>query len=161
MALCSLYAKAQIKVSHAINSTGGSYAQGYYSFEWSVGEMAVVNTMGTYGSLMVTNGLLQPTFMIANSSSTFSEEEIKVLPNPTYNLLEVNILTQQAGILHMNVYDAMGKQVLSTRRTSFGIGNIEKINLFPFAAGTYFLHIQLVPFPGSQKKSGTFKIIKL
>ncbi len=42
-----------------INTTGGAYTQGGITYEWSVGELALVETM-INSKASITNGLLQP-----------------------------------------------------------------------------------------------------
>ena len=51
---------AQTLPQQVINTTGGTYQQGHFSVDWSVGELAVVNTMQS-GDFMVnlTNGFMQ------------------------------------------------------------------------------------------------------
>ncbi len=154
--------KAQSLASSVINVSGNSYAQGYYSIDWSIGEMAVIETMGiARGSTIVTSGFLQPDKLLEYPSQKFSAEEVKILPNPTYGNIEINFLTAQQGVLHIGVFDANGKSMLMRKAVSYGIGSIERINLSSLAAGTYFIRIELVPVPGSFKKTGTYKIVKL
>jgi hypothetical protein len=97
---------------------------------------------------------------LENTTQKFSADEIKIFPNPTYNNFEINFLTSQQGVLHIAVYDANGKNILVRKAASYGIGSIERFNLSGFAAGTYFINIELKPVPGSVKKTGAYKIVK-
>jgi hypothetical protein len=83
------------------------------------------------------------------------------LPNPTYDKVEINFLTIQQGVLHIAIFDANGKNIISRKTVSYGIGSIERFNLTGLASGTYFINIELNPVPGSVKKTGNYKIIKL
>lgn len=158
----SIITKAQTLTSSVINTSGNTYTKGYYSFDWSVGELALIQTMaGGNDSYFITNGFLQPNKPAERSVPKFSDDEIRILPNPTYNHFEINILTAQQGLLTISLFDANGKNVLSRRTTSYGIGSIEHFDISRFAAGTYFITIELKPVPGSVKKTGNYKIIKL
>jgi len=60
-------ANAQILYPAVVNSTGGSDAQSGITYEWSVGEIALVETM-IAGNVIITNGLLQPEGIFTNSN---------------------------------------------------------------------------------------------
>lgn len=153
---------AQSAGSSVINVSGNSFSQGHLVVDWSVGEMALVNT-GTSANnqFIITNGLLQPELPVANNSNHFSPDEVKILPNYGRGNIEVHFLTRQMGTLRMQVYDASGKLLLVSKAVSNGIGSVEKFNLTSFAAGTYFLKIDLQPSLGSVGKSGSYKIVRL
>lgn len=156
------HTRSQSITSSIINVTGNTFSQGYYIFDWSVGEMALVESMtSSNSSAIITNGFLQPLTPAENSVQKFSSEEIRILPNPTYNKIEINFLTVQQGDVYIQISDAGGKIVSSRKTVSYGIGSIEKFNLAPFSAGTYFIRIDLDPDPGSVRKTGTYKILKL
>ena len=76
-----------------INVSGGSLQKGYYQFEWSVGEMSLVNEMESRPNLFIlTNGFLQPYILnpaVNNSSNQFGADEIKVFPTPASTYVEI------------------------------------------------------------------------
>jgi hypothetical protein len=44
-----------------INAGGGTFQAGYYQFEWSIGELALIGEMSSSNnSLVITNGFIQP-----------------------------------------------------------------------------------------------------
>lgn len=146
-----------------INASGGSYRQGYYSVDWSVGELALVNRMlSSDGSVVFTNGFLQPftESFLTNIDHQFSRDEIFLFPNPVRDFLEVDIRTRQQGYVTLTLYDAAGKLVLRKETISYGVGLIEKINMSALPGATYTLYILLKPTPGSTGKTGTYKIVK-
>lgn len=155
-------ADAQSVSSSALNSSGNSYKSGYYQFEWSIGEMSLVTAMTSDDKqFIITNGLLQPNEATSeNKDKYFDQEEIRVISNPTNGLVDVNILTKQQGKLLLHVYDVHGKTLVTKTAISYGFGSIEKIDLTRYAASTYFLKIDLIPVPGSVKKTGSYKIVK-
>lgn len=147
--------------SSVINTTGNSYTQGYYSIDWSVGELPIVSSSrSTDGNYIITNGFLQPETISGNPNRLFSGDEIKIFPNPTYGKIEIDFATLQQGTVHINVYDTYGRLVISNKTVSYGTGSIERLDLSKFAAGTYFLKIILDPALGSVPKNGTYKIVK-
>src|SRR5688572_31582893 len=53
--------RAQSITPSVINTSGGSFKSGYYEFEWSVGELALVGEMTSLNRyLVITNGFIQP-----------------------------------------------------------------------------------------------------
>ena len=157
-----LFVKGQSVSASVLNSAGNSYSQGYYSLEWSVGELAIVEPMKSNdGLLIISNGFLQPGLPLSNPISQFSGDELKILPNPTYNKIEINLSTSQQGVLTTQVYDSKGKLVRTGKCSSNGVPIVEKINLTGVAAGTYFLRVDLAPSIGFSPKTGSYKIVKL
>ena len=166
---------AQTLTSSVVNASGNSYSQGYYSFDWSIGEMAIetmcagnaanfvltVEAGQHHAANFITNGFLQPNKLAENAAQQFSADEIKILPNPTYNNIEINFLTNQQGTLYINIFDPNGKNVLGRKAASSGVGSIERFDLSHFAAGAYIILIELKPVAGSVKKTGAYKIVKL
>ena len=146
-----------------LNSSGGSYAQGIYSIDWSVGELSLVTTMKADAkNLVVTNGFFQPNAIWDKKwyEDNFTAAEITILPNPTYASFDVQFHTRQQGTITLIVYDVMGRELLRKKGVGYGTETTEKINLAAQPAGTFFLHIVLEPAPGSVAKRQTFKIVK-
>ena len=151
-----------------VNTAGGSFNDPnyYFRFDWSVGEMALVDKMQSFagvGLYIITNGLLQPyvnTPGTGNNNSTFGSEEIRVFPNPATNYVEIDFLTKQRGMVSFSLYDNIGQRIYFKSFLSYGLDRIERISLGRFAAGTYMLHIELDPDEGFVSKKGNFKIIK-
>ena len=148
-----------------INSTGGSLQNGYYVFEWSVGEMALINEMPSPGNkLIITNGFLQPYTLhpgFNNNSLVFGIDEIKVFPNPASRYVEINFFTKQKGSVTLNFYDAMGKIIYSQEIISYGVDLIHRIPVRHLSSGSYFLQISLDADAGFVSKQSNYKIIKI
>ena len=160
--LLQFHVNGQSVSSSVVNSTGSSYAQGYYNIEWSVGELAIVNTLQSQdGKLVVSSGFLQPDQPQQHLSHHFTPDEIKILPNPTYSKLELNISTRQQGVLRIQLFDAGGKSLKTAQLASSGVASIERIDMINYPSGTYVVRIDLDPAPGSVRKTGSYKIIKL
>jgi hypothetical protein len=160
------YGYTQTITPAVLNSTGGTFTHDLYSLDWSVGELALVNTQKSMnGQVIITNGFLQPSAWIKTQPKTdgnrFTADEVTILPNPTYGKVEVNVLTEQKGTLFFTVYDVAGRVVLQKNAISSGIGNTEKLDLGLQPQGSYLLKIILVPAPGSVSKSITYKVLKI
>ena len=162
--LFSITARGQSVSSYLINSTGNSYSQGHYNIDWSVGEIAIINTMQpANGMVILTNGFLQPNIADSGNDTRqrFTKDEIKLLPNLTHGKVEVNFSTHEKGTLYLYVYDANGKILITDQLPSNGILISKIIDLTSFTSGTYFLRIELNALPGSTFKTGSYKIVKL
>jgi hypothetical protein len=146
-----------------LNTSGGTHSFGYANIDWSVGEMPLINT-GSSSLLVVTNGFLQPFTEKPSDTdigSLFSPDEIRIFPNPSTSYVEINFLTQQKGNLSFRLYNSLGQLQFEKTFYSYGLGRIERINMERLPSTEYFLQIVLDPEPGSVRKKGGYKIIKL
>ena len=113
---------------------------------------------------IVTNGFIQPFThdpAIIDNNFVFGEDEIRILPNPTRNTLEVDVRTKQQGRVYMILVNVAGQTLYTKEFTSHGYGYIQKIDMTAYRQGTYFLRIKLNPMAGFSRKTGAYKIIKL
>ncbi len=156
---------AQNNTPSVINAAGGSAKSGYYHFEWSVGELSLVNQMNSSSNtLIVTNGFLQPYTLypvFSNQNNYFGNEEIKVFPNPASVFVEIDFFTKQKGKIMLTFYDAAGKTVYVKELRSNGVDLIEKIPVSHFAGGVYALLVELEADAGFISKRGVYKITKI
>lgn len=161
----SLGSFAQSITPAILNTTGGTYIFTYYSVEWNFGESMAINTMTDANSnIFVTNGLLQPNThnpATINNSGTWDRDEIRILPNPTQNVIEIDFFSKQKGKVIMNLFDESGRYVSTRQFDYFGNGSIQKWDLTQFPSGMYLLNIQLQPTGTSVAKKGSFKVIKI
>jgi hypothetical protein len=155
---------AQPVTSSTVNVTGGSATSGNYRFEWSVGEASAITTMGN-SNLIVTNGFLQYEVQnqpLLNDILPWQPGEVKVYPNPVKDILEVNILHNLTGKIHIKLYFLDGRKIMDKEFDYNGMGAIERFNLGALAAGQYLLNIQQIsPLTGRPVKKGAFKILKI
>lgn len=147
-----------------LNATGGTNFFTFYRFEWSFGESMAINTMGPASNLIVTNGVLQPGThnpATINNTSTWDRDEIRILPNPTQNRLEIDFFSKQQGKVTINLVDETGRFLARRQFDYFGTGRIEIWDLNRYPSGAYFLNISLEPTGTSVAKKGTYKVIKI
>ena len=156
---------AQSIAPSVINAGGGSFQSGYYQFEWSVGELALVGEMkSSNNSLVITNGFIQPFIQYPatnNTNNIFGSDEIKVFPNPASSYVEINFLTKQMGRITLSFYDGSGRKLLTVADSYYGVGLIKRIPVSQLPNEVYILHIDLDPYPGYSSKKGIYKIIKI
>jgi Secretion system C-terminal sorting domain len=161
----SLGSFAQSISPATLNTTGGNYIFTYYIVEWSFGESMAINTMTDANSnVFVTNGILQPNThnpATINNNTAWDRDEIRILPNPTQNVIEIDFFTKQKGKVTMNLFDESGRFMGTKQFDYLGNGSIQKWDLSQFASGMYLLNIQLQPTGTSVAKKGAFKVVKI
>ena len=159
------YSNSQVVAPSVMNTSGGTFQSGYYQFEWSIGELALVGDMASSNnSFVITNGFIQSHIQYPsrdNNSFVFGNDEIKVFPNPASSYVEINFLTKQQGRITMNFYDGAGKKILTTSDNYFGVGLIKRIPVSKLPSEVYMLHVDLDPYAGYKAKKGIYKIIKI
>ena len=141
------------------NSAGSAGLSGNFGLDWSVGELTLVHTAKTNG-LIFTQGVLQGKILvIETSSSSISDGELKILPNPTPGILYLQAGFLQKGKLAMLLYNAAGQKILNREDVLTGF-TTKNINMSAYAAGTYLLQITFRTDTGNERKR-TYKIVKL
>lgn len=162
--LCPIITKAQEATPNIINVTGGSAINGYYRFDWSVGEMCIIDTYIQPG-LILENGVLHAGTERPNHPKGidfFATGDIMIFPNPVYTITEVNFNLPQPGRVNIRLMDIMGKLVEIRQFDYNGVGRIEKIDLQRYPAGTYMLHMLLTPTDQSMPaRKGTYKLVHI
>ena len=159
----SLGSFSQTVTPATLNATGGTNFFTFYRFEWSFGESMAIETMSS-PNLIVTNGVLQPGThnpATINNTSEWDRDEIRILPNPTQNILKIDFFSKQQGKVTLNLIDESGRFLAQRQFDYSGTGRIEIWNLDRYSSGSYFLNIQLNPTGSSVAKNGTFKVIKI
>ena len=152
----------QFLSSSVVNTSGNSHTQGLYSIDWSLGELALVETMrSSDGKFLVTHGFLQPELAAYHPGNNFSNDELRIFPNPTLGKIAIGFSTGQQGTLIIQLFDGSGRLMISQKAMSYGSSFTEVMDLTVLASGTYMLRVQLEPTMGSVPKKGSYKIIKL
>lgn len=164
--LCCNYMYAQINSHHVVNATGGSFQNGNNSYEWSIGESALVNEMqASSPGLIITNGFLQS---YANGAikdpaiPPFADKEIRILPNPTKDNIRLQLAMMQGGRLKLLLFDEAGNAVYKNERNISQTETLHTVNMHHLSEGTYLLQVELKsPHGAIQYKKRTYKIIKI
>jgi hypothetical protein len=141
------------------NSSGNSKTINNTVYDYSIGEMVLVNT-ATKGNLTLTQGLLQPHVIVENLSSenTSVLNLFNVYPNPTSSLLNIASQIGNAEILKINLLDITGKLIF-TQTPNDGF-NKQTIDISTLANGQYVLSIEAKNKQNNKTTKQQFKIIK-
>ncbi len=153
------YCRAQVQQSATVNAAGGSAQLGGNTYEWSVGEMVLVNTVTT-SNLVVTQGLLQP---ILNTTDIkhpeLTADQLKVYPNPTRDIVFIQPGLAPNTRLTLLVFDISGRAFFRKTLVLKTGNEVQALDLGTYAAGNYLLDI--VADAGGSTSRNTFKIQKL
>jgi hypothetical protein len=145
-----------------LNATGGSIYIAGNEYEWSVGEMALVNTFTT-SSIIVTQGVLQTKFGPGYTevpTTTNLDDYLQVYPNPANGIINVTYNSNKAGVLSLRIMDMAGK-IVSQQKADVKQGqSIHKVDVAALAAATYMLEVYMAPTNGKEE-SISYKIQKL
>jgi hypothetical protein len=143
-------ALSQSTTPFTFNSTGGSYdvPSSYYRFEWSIGEMTMINTINTAdSSCRLLNGVLQPGTEKPFYPHTllFESGDYTLFPNPTPGRFELNFFVSHPGKMELQLTDATGR-VLETRSYLYdGVRRIQLFDLGKYPDGLYYVIAMLTP----------------
>lgn len=121
----------------------------YHQFEWSFGEMALINAFApTDSSVLLTQGVLQPcTDVVGGSALTllFEQGDYKLFPNPTSGKFEVDFFVRTPGLMSLQLVNTMG-QVLMTKSYHYdGCCRVELFDISRHPDGVYFVVANLKP----------------
>lgn len=153
-------AQAQpVKYTTAINSAGGTANIGGNNYEWSIGEMALVNT-GNGSNIIVTQGVLQPAQASGGVTDAPINNHISVFPVPSKSIVHLQYDFPSAGNLHYELMDITGKSLLKNNLVTDGRKDKQTIDLERFANGSYMLHVNFTDAGGNQSAS-SFKVEKI
>jgi hypothetical protein len=158
---------AQVSIPQIINSAGGSIQKQGYIFNWSVGELSLVNQMNSAdGSYLFTNGFIQPEDQDAavNKKTEIDFSKIKIFPNPTHDILEIDFFQKSTSEkIKLQLSDNAGRIVYTHDVSFYKFGFVERINMKDFPNGSYTLQIKVLNSDSGQiiVESDSYKIIKL
>lgn len=160
------HASSQSAQPCIINTSGGSFANESYTYEWSIGELVLVNEMvANDGKYILTNGFLQPFLHNGNSvmpPSLFKDHEIRLLNNPIKDVLGVQLISIETGNFRLWVYDERGYIKYFNAINIMGAGITEFINMINYANGNYLLKAEFTSDDQTNtKKARTYKFIKI
>lgn len=151
------YAQTIIRAPQVINVGGDSKNSGNSSLEWSIGELASINTYIS-GPLFLYTGVLQ-TSTAYPFIRNIDPGQIKLGPNPFRNKIKVETAFKTSGKVLLTVYDVFGKSVFTKEVFSSLEYLNETLMLYSLGNGIYFLEI-IYSDMANQKIRSIHKIIK-
>jgi hypothetical protein len=126
-----------------INASGGSSVISGNTYEFSIGEMSLVNTAAG-SNIIVTNGVLQPTLSATRVKDVnYLSDNLKVYPNPSDDILNIQPDFETGGQLTYHLYDALGRVMLTGEFNLTSGKEKQTISLSQLAASSYMLHLNL------------------
>jgi hypothetical protein len=142
LAFCQII-QAQSIGPATINASGGGTVVNGNSFDYSIGEMTVVNTATTANN-HYTQGVLQPAVITAESIDNIllSSQLLSVYPNPSHNILNIQTIDNTDAIASVQLYDALGKVVFSAKYDNKK--SLQTIDMSAMANAYYTLQVSTV-----------------
>jgi hypothetical protein len=146
---------AQSIAPQSVNSGGTKMTQANGSLSFSVGELVVLSQTDSQGNTLgggFTAGATLTTVSIQETDAAVLD--VKVYPNPTMELVKIQINHSTLDQVVVTITDLQGKEVYNGLYA--GISNVIGINTASYAKGTYVLSLKNL----NNKLLGTYKIIK-
>ncbi len=146
---------AQNIAPQSVNSGGTKMTQANGSLSFTVGELVVLSQTDSDGNSIgvgFTAGATLTTVSIQEADATVLD--VKVYPNPTTELVNIQINHSTIDHVLVTITDLQGKEVYNGKYA--GISNVIGINTASYATGTYVLFLKNL----NNQVLGTYKIIK-
>lgn len=146
---------AQNIAPQSINSGGTKMIQANGSLSFTVGELVVLTQTDSQGNTIgggFTAGATLTTLSIKETDAAVLD--VRVYPNPTTELVNIQINHSTIDQVVVTITDLQGKEVYNGLYV--GISNIIGINTAAYAPGTYVLSLK----NDKSQVLGTYKIIK-
>jgi hypothetical protein len=143
--LTSFQVQAQNLSPTIINSTGGSGTINGIVYDYSFGEMTMIQTFST-PNLIVTQGLLQTktdTSATGINNHQLQALVITVFPNPAQQTVCFESDYQSPGKLQYELIDVAGKTIIGKELNSVTGKIKETINVSDLPAGVYLLKVTM------------------
>lgn len=165
---------AQSATPTVTNAGGGSYndPNSYVRyFEWSIGELTLINTVASAdSSVVVYQGVLQPCTDkpgFTAFAADFLPGDFKIMPNPNTGKFEINFFVRESGQMDLELVDMLGRIYQRRSFRYYGCCRIEQFDISNLPAGIYLVSATLTPdqfeIPNMRqtKRHSGLKVIKL
>lgn len=131
-----------IKAQEVIHAASAEVEINNIQFNYSIGEMVLVDTYST-GDFLLTQGFLQPTESVINSVSSLDahEDALHVYPNPFTHTIQVSLNSAEDGQFALQLYDASGRVVWSQDLFFVGNNTYQTIDFSMLSAGCYIMKV--------------------
>jgi hypothetical protein len=146
---------AQSIAPQSVNSGGTKMTQANGSLSFTVGELVVLSQTDSDGNTLGGGFTAGATLTTASIQETDAAVlDVKVYPNPTTELVNIQINYSSIDQVVVTITDLQGKEVYSGKYA--GISNVIGVNTASYATGTYILALKNL----NNQVLGTYKIIK-
>ena len=148
---------AQSIAPQSVNSSGAKMSQANGSLSFTVGELVVETQTDGNGNTLgggFTNGSTSSTTITSVQQPNAEKLMLNVYPNPTADMLTLDIQHIDVDAYTITIFDVSGKQVYTANHA--GVSGRININLSSFDSGTYLLNLT----SNKQKTLGTYQVIR-
>ena len=146
---------AQSIAPQSVNSSGTKMSQANGSLSFTVGELVVQSQTDSQGNTLGGGFTAGATLtMVSIQETDAAVLDVKVYPNPTTELVNIQINRSILDQVVITITDLQGKEVYNGKYA--GISNVIGINTASYATGTYILSLKNL----TNQVLGTYKIIK-
>jgi len=146
---------AQSIAPQSVNSGGTKMTQVNGSLSFTVGELVVLSQTDSQGNTLGGGFTAGATLTTVNIQETDAAVlDLKVYPNPTMELVNIQINHSTSDQVVVTITDLKGKEVYNGKYAC--ISNVIGINTATYATGTYILTLKNL----NNQVLGTYKIIK-
>lgn len=137
-----------------ISSAGSRYQTNTMSIDWTLGELSITTIQGT--SNIISQGFHQSRYIVTATDELSKDlRNISVYPNPTSDLIQMDISFDVVRSVHVYLKDVNGKQIWNNKY--YGQQITESTSLSNLPNGMYFLSFII----DGNKSTQTFKIQKI
>jgi len=146
---------AQSIAPFSVNCSGTKMTQANGSLSFTVGELVVLTQIDSLGNTLgggFTAGATLTTVSIKETDASILD--VKVYPNPSTELVNIQINYSAIDQVRVTITDLQGKEVYNGKYA--GVSNLIGINTASFPTGAYMLTLQNL----NNQVLGTYKIIK-
>ena len=141
--LVACLVNAQNISTQSVNSSAGKLMQSNGSLCFTIGELSVSTLIDTTGNTLsggFINSAVITTTIVSIDESNQKVLDVKVYPNPTSDLVFIDITATQLEWILVEICDMQGKMILNDKYA--GISNKIGINTTSFNKGTYILTLK-------------------
>ena len=145
---------AQKLTPQILSSAGTRYQTSTMTIDWTLGELSITTIQGS--SNIITQGFHQPKYIITGIDELDKNfGTISVYPNPTNDVIQMNMSFNRISSVQVYLIDINGKQLWNNEYN--GQHMTESTSIKDLPNGSYFLNFII----DGNKSSQTFKIQKL
>ena len=133
---------SQSLAPQSVNSAGVKMTQSNGSIKFTVGELRVLSTADSDGNSLgegFTSAAVSSTTITAIKTPLKDELNVSIYPNPTSDLVYVEIIDTKLDWIYIDIIDQSGKLISSERYS--GISNKIGINTTELSNGIYTLNL--------------------
>jgi hypothetical protein len=155
--MLTVYVSAQSLAPAAVTASATKMTQSNGSLSFTVGELVVETHTDGNGNALgggFTNGSTSSTTVTSVQQPDEEKLMVNVYPNPTADMLTLDVQHIDVDAYTITIFDVSGKQVYTANHS--GISGRININLSSFESGTYLLNL----ISNKQETLGTYQVVR-